>query len=475
MAVGVAVVGKGPSGMTQHCDLVIRGGRVVTGDTDYLADVGIQGEAVVQIGGTMRGQREVDAAGKLVIPGGIDAHVHLTPLEEMLTGPHWCDDIYAGTRAAAAGGITAVGNMTFPYSGESLHTAIERDTLAVERDAVVDVFLHPVLTDPVAQPLTDLPGLAQDGHTSLKYFMSFGGFTTQPELYLDAMRIAREAGMITLIHCEDAAILAHATARLLAEGHGAIPNYPRTRPIAAEASATARAVAFAEVTGAPTYIVHLSCAAALEEVRRGRARGVPLGVETRPLYLHLTEERFAEPDGVKYVGQPPLRTRADRVALWSGLANGEINTLCSDHSAWLYADKVMPGIDVTSARPGVADLDTLMPMLYSEGVVTGRISINRFVQVTSTNAAKLFGLYPRKGTIAVGAEADLVVWDPNVTKTLRATDLTSNADYTPYEGWEVTGWPVMTMSRGEIVFRDGEVVARRGRGRLARRGPTLPL
>jgi dihydropyrimidinase len=475
MAVGVAVVGKGPSGMTQHCDLVIRGGRVVTGDTDYLADVGIQGEAVVQIGGTMRGQREVDAAGKLVIPGGIDAHVHLTPLEEMLTGPHWCDDIYAGTRAAAAGGITAVGNMTFPYSGESLHTAIERDTLAVERDAVVDVFLHPVLTDPVAQPLTDLPGLAQDGHTSLKYFMSFGGFTTQPELYLDAMRIAREVGMITLIHCEDAAILAHATARLLAEGHGAIPNYPRTRPIAAEASATARAAAFAEVTGAPTYIVHLSCAAALEEVRRGRARGVQLGVETRPLYLHLTEERFAEPDGVKYVGQPPLRTRADRVALWSGLANGEINTLCSDHSAWLYADKVMPGIDVTSARPGVADLDTLMPMLYSEGVVTGRISINRFVQVTSTNAAKLFGLYPRKGTIGVGAEADLVVWDPNVTKTLRATDLTSNADYTPYEGWEVTGWPVMTMSRGEIVFRDGEVVARRGRGRLARRGPTLTL
>ena len=379
MAAGMVVVGKGPSGMTQHCDLVIRGGRVVTGDTDSLADVGIQGEAVVQIGGPMRGQREVDAAGKLVIPGGIDAHVHLTPLEEMLTGPHWCDDIYAGTRAAAAGGITAVGNMTFPYSGESLHTAIERDTLAAERDAVVDVFLHPVLTDPVAQPLTDLPGLAQDGHTSLKYFMSFGGFTTQPELYLDAMRIAREAGMITLIHCEDAAILAHATARLLAEGHGAIANYPRTRPIAAEASATARAAAFAEVTGAPTYIVHLSCAAALEEVRRGRARGVQLGVETRPLYLHLTEERFAEPDGAKYVGQPPLRTRADRVALWSGLANGEINTLCSDHSAWLYADKVMPGIDVTSARPGVADLDTLMPMLYSEGVVTGRISLNRFV------------------------------------------------------------------------------------------------
>ena len=163
------------------------------------------------------------------------------------------------------------------------------------------------------------------------------------------------------------------------------------------------------------------------------------------------------------------------MALWRGLANGEIHTLCSDHAAWLYADKVMPGLDVATARPGVADLDTLMPMLYSEGVVTGRISLNRFVQVTSTNAAKLFGLYPRKGTIAVGAEADLVIWDPSVKKTLRASDLASNADYTPYDGWKVTGGPVMTMSRGETVFQGGEVVGRRGRGRLAHRGPTMPL
>jgi dihydropyrimidinase len=256
-------------GMTQHCDLVIRGGRVVTGDSDSGADVGIQGETIVQIGGDMRGQREVDAAGKLVIPGGIDAHVHLTPLEEMLPGPRWCDDFYAGTRAAAAGGITTVGNMTFPYTGESLRAAIERDAFAAERDAVVDVFLHPVLTDPGAQPLTDIPELARDGHTSLKYFMSFGGFTTQPEVYLDAMRIAAEAGMITLIHCEDAAILDHATGRLLAEGRGGIVNYPLARPRVAEASATARAVALAEVTGAPTYIVHLG---AVRGAGRGQVR-----------------------------------------------------------------------------------------------------------------------------------------------------------------------------------------------------------
>src|SRR5215204_3216457 len=182
--------------MAASFDLVVRNGTVVTANSSFEADVGIRGETIAQIGGEMVGAREIDAGGKLVIPGGIDAHVHLTPTEEMLSGPRWCDDLYAGTRAAAAGGITTVGNMTFPYAGESLRTAIERDMLAAERDAAVDVFLHPVLTDPVAQPLSDLPGLAQDGHTSLKYFMSFGGFTTQPERYLDAMRIARDEGMI---------------------------------------------------------------------------------------------------------------------------------------------------------------------------------------------------------------------------------------------------------------------------------------
>jgi dihydropyrimidinase len=261
----------------------------------------------------------------------------------------------------------------------------------------------------------------------------------------------------------------------MAEGRGAIANYPLSRPIASEVSATARAVAFAEVTGAPSYIVHLSSAGALAEVRRGRERGVPLTVETRPLYLHLTEERFAEPDGAKYVGQPPLRTPTDVKAIWDGIANGEVNTVCTDHAPWLYADKVVPGMDVTNIRPGVADLDTLMPMLYSEGVVKGRISANRFVQVTSTNAAKLFGLFPRKGTIAVGSDADLVIWDPKLTKPIRAADFATACDYSPYEGWEITGWPSITVSRGEVIYQDGKVIGRRGRGQVPHRGKTLQL
>ena len=455
-------------------DLVIRGGTVVTADGQSRADVGVRGEQVTQVGGEIRAHREIDARGKLVFPGGVDAHVHLSPSDPPGIQPTWCDDFFTGTRAAAAGGVTTVGNMTFPYPGETLRTAVERDAAAAERDAVVDVLLHPVLTDPTTQPLADIPLLAGTGHTSLKFFMSFDGFASDPAPYLEAMRLAAEAGMLTLVHCEDAAMLAHAQARLVAKGQTAVAHYPRSRPAAAEVAATARIVAFAEETGAPTYVVHLSCAGALDEVRRGRARGIPLFVETRPLYLYLTEERFAEPDGAKYVGQPPLRTAADVAALWHGMASGEVDTVCTDHAPWLYADKVFPGVDLTSVRAGVADLDVLMPMLYSEGVAKRRITVNRFVALTSTNAAKLCGLFPRKGTIAPGADADLVVWDPELTKPVRAAEFASSSDFSPYEGWVVTGWPVVTISRGAVVFEDGQVTDERGRGRLPERGRTQP-
>jgi len=457
------------------CDLAVRGGTIVIADGEFMADLGITGERIVQVGGEVRARRELDARGLLVLPGGIDAHVHLTLPQPPGDEPAWCDDLHSGTRAAAAGGITTVGNMTFPRGAETLREAIAREDADAERDAIVDVFCHPVLTDPTTQPLTDIAALAADGHMTLKFFMSFGGFLTQPEAYLEGMRLAADAGMLTLIHCEDGAMIAHATERLLAEGRGQIANYPRSRPIASEVSATARAVAFAELTGAPSYVVHLSSAGALAEVRRGRERGAKLWVETRPLYLHLTEERFAEPDGAKYVGQPPLRTAADVEALWRGLANGEIDTVCTDHAPWRLADKVVPGMDVATIRPGVADLDTMLPMLWSEGVGTGRISRQRFVAVISTNAAKLFGLFPRKGTIAPGADADLALWDPTLSKPVHAADLQTNSDYSPYEGWPVTGWPVATISRGEVVFADGAVTGARGRGQVLRRGATRAL
>jgi dihydropyrimidinase len=393
----------------------------------------------------------------------------------MLAGPRWCDDFFSGTRAAAAGGITAVGNMTFPRTGETLRQAISREATEAREQAVIDVFLHPVLTDPSTQPLTDIPALASEGHTSLKLFMSFAGFTYSPEPYLQAMHLAHDAGMLTLIHCEDAAILAYSLDRLIREGKRDIAHYPASRPVAAEVSATARAVAFAETTGAPSYVVHLSCAEALTEVRKGRARGVPVWVETRPLYLHLTEERFGEPDGAKYVGQPPLRSRSDVAALWHGLAMGDIHTVGTDHAPWLLADKIFPGVTIETVRPGVADLETVLPMLFSEGVVAGRLTLSRFAAVTSTNAAKLFGLFPRKGTIAPGSDADLAIWDPQLTKSVNAASFVSRCDYSPYEGWPVTGWPIMTISRGEIVFEGGAASTAAGRGQVLRRGRTQAL
>ncbi len=461
--------------MEDRLDFVIRGGTVVTADGQVATDIGIRHGAIAQLGDLPPARHEIDATGKLVLPGGIDAHVHLSRSAPPDREPAWCDDFYSGTRAAAAGGITTVGNMTFPWPGQSLRAAIERDTEDAAANAVVDVILHPVLTDPDSQPLSDLDWLAAEGHSCLKFFTSIDGFRTAPAYYLDAMRIAVSNGMMTLVHCEDAAILNSSLHHLVATGRTSVAHYPEARPVAAEVAATARVVHFAEVAAAPIYIVHLSAEAALAEVRRGRERGVPIYVETRPLYLYLTAERFREPDGAKYVGQPPLRAASDLAALWHGLATGQIQTVCSDHAPWRFADKVWPGVDVTTVRPGVADLETLMPMLFAEGVGSGRLTLEQFVAVTATNAAKLFGLFPHKGTIATGADADLAIWDPAMTKPVATQSFVTNADYSPYEGWPVTGWPVMTLSRGEIVFDRGSVTTARGRGRLPRRGSTMPL
>lgn len=210
-------------------------------------------------------------------------------------------------------------------------------------------------------------------------------------------------------------------------------------------------------------------------MRRGRARGLDLTIETRPLYLFLTDERFAEPDAGKYFGQPPLRKASDREALWQAIENGEIDTVATDHAPWMYADKTSPELNLATIPPGVADLDVMLPMLWSEGVTKGRISRQRFVEITAANAARLLGLFPRKGTIAPGSDADLVLWDPDETRPVRAESFSSNSDYSPYEGWDVTGWPVVTISRGEIIARNGVVDARRGRAEVPPRDRVASL
>jgi dihydropyrimidinase len=456
-----------------HYDLVVRSGTVLTPGHQEVADVGVRDGQIARIGGPMTGEEEIDAAGLLVFPGGIDAHVHLVcaALAEV-TGkdePVWVDDFWTGSLAAFAGGITTLGNMTFALPGESMAAAIAREMAGAATEAAADWFLHPVLTELTESTPAEVAALAAAGHTSIKVFLVDPRFTAQTPGLAEAVAAAGQAGSITLMHCEDADMLARTGRELIESGRGAVWHFPDSRPVSAEVTAVDQAIDLVRKTSAPVYIVHLSAAAALDECRLGRAAGLPVYVETRPLYLHLTRERFAEPDGAKYVGAPPLRTQADRDALWHGLAAGDIDTVCSDHAPWTLAAKLDPALNVVTARQGVADLETLMPMLFSEGVTTGRISLDRFVELTSGNAARLFGLHPRKGTMAVGADADLVLWDAQQRKTIDGANMQSRSGYSVYDGWTVQGWPRSVIRRGQVVLRDGASSARPGEGQWIRR------
>jgi dihydropyrimidinase len=452
--------------------LVIRGGQIVTADRQYQADIRVRGETIVEIGRDLPpgGGREIDARGLLVLPGGIDPHVHLTVPASIPGTDRWVDDLDSGSRAALAGGITTLGNISFPLPGETPLDTLAREAGAVEQQAIADLILHPVLLPPIEPALCIFPQLVADGCTTIKIFMSMAEFDRHVDEYLTALRACAELGILALIHCEDHGILSAAVRALLAQGRGSLRYYAESRPVAAEVAATQRAVAMCEESGAALYVVHLSCKRALRVCEAARARSLPVYVETRPLYLHFTRERYHGPEGPLYVGQPPLRRAHDVVALWEGLARGVIDTIATDHAPWTRRQKLDPSLNVARLRPGVNNLQVMLPMLYSEGVGKGKLSLQRFVAVTSTNAARLFGLYPRKGTIAVGSDADLVLWAPTETRRVRGSALFSRAGFSIYEGTEVTGWPLATIRRGEVVFEGGRITAQPGSGRLLPRG-----
>jgi len=427
----------------------------------------------------MRGAEELAANGLLAIPGGVDAHTHLVHrgLGDGLGSPTWVDDFWSGSRAAIVGGTTTIGNMTSPVrdeggAEETPGAAITREMAGAAPEAAVDWFLHPILLHPAALPDGEIAALAGRGHASIKMFLSNPDLAADEAALLAAASAAQAAGSVVLLHCEDGAMLRQAGETLISEGRGAVANFPDARPVAAEVAAVDQAIGIARRTGARVYIVHLSSATALDRCRRARAAGLPVYVETRPLYLHLTRERFAEPDAAKYVGAPPLREASDREALWAGLAAGDVDTVCSDHAPWTLAAKLDPALNVVTARQGVADLETLMPMLYSEGVVGGRISFDRFVALTSANAARIFGLYPRKGAIAVGSDADIALFDPGYLRTIDGAHMQSLSGYSVYDGWHVQGWPRFVIRRGQVVLADGQITARPGDGQWLRRTRT---
>ena len=459
-------------------DLVVRGGTVVTVEGRAEQDVGIANGEVVRLGAphTLTGARAIDATGRLVLPGGVDPHVHLNFDNLEPNEPAWVDDYTSGSEAALAGGITTVGNMVFVLPWETMADRTRIESALVTEKAIADVFFHDVIVTPGPEILAEIPRAVAAGQPSIKIFMTLPAFDAYAREFTRAMRAVGEAGGIALVHCEDMSTIECCTVMLAEQARTAMSHFADSRPVASELIATERAIAMCRATGAPTYVVHLSSARALAACATARAEGLPLYVETRPLYLHHSVERYHDHDGALYVAQPPLREGSDRDALWRGLADGSIDTLASDHAPWTRALKLDPKLDVTRTRPGVAELDTMLPLLYTEGVAAGRLTLERFVALTSTNAARLFGLYPRKGTIAVGSDADLTIWETGGRRTIRDADLRSRAGHSVYAGRELSGWPRTTIRRGEVVFDDGRVLGRAGTGRPPpRRGTTPPL
>lgn len=368
----------------------------------------------------------------------------------------------------AAGGVTTVCAFAGQQQGEGLWPAIER-AQADARASIVDYAFHVTVIDPSVAALADVPDLVAAGHAGLKVFMVMRQFADRTADYVRLLQVAAESGALTAIHAEDHRIVELRTRELLESGRTGVEWFPESRPPQAEEFAVRAAIGYSDLTGAPIYLVHLSSRRVIELLRGARAAGSAVYGETRPIYLYLTREVFSRPDGGRFVGQPPLREQEDVDSLWRALADGTLSTVGTDHVPHRRADKLDPTRTFDRIPPGVANLETMLPMLYSEGVAKGRLSLRRLVEVLASESARLAGMAPRKGSIAVGADADLVVFDPSLRRTIRASETLTAADDDPFEGWEVTGWPVATISRGDVIYEAGKITAQPGRGRFVPR------
>lgn len=451
-------------------DTVIRNGTVVTASDTFVSDVGIKDGRIVALAAELTDADEViDATGLFVLPGGIDSHVHLDqPSGE---GIVMADDFDSGTRSAAIGGNSTVLAFCMQEKGQSLREALKVYHQKAEGKCHVDVSFHLVITDPTAEVLgQELPALVEDGYTSLKVFMTYEGLRLRDDEILATLDTARRTGALVMVHCENEDAIRYLIGRHEEEGKFAPKYHATTRPVAAEREATHRALSLAEIVDVPIVIVHVSNREAMEEIRRARERGQKIAGETCPQYLMLTAEDLDLEglDGAKYVCSPPPRDKQSQDACWEGIERSVFDLFSSDHCPFRFDDPEGKLNEkgkrhfrwIPNGIPGVA---TRLPILFSEGVMKGRIDINRFVAVTSTNHAKLYGMYPQKGTIAIGSDADIALWDPTRQIMLTNEILQHGADYTPYEGLQIQGWPVRLLVRGKTIMQ-GQTLVERGRG-----------
>lgn len=454
--------------MSASLTTLIRSGTVVTAGGQTLADVQITDGIITAIGPDLPpAGRAIDARGLLVLPGAVDIHTHLDT--EAAPGLRSADDWYSGTVAAACGGVTTVVDYIRQGNAASLLEAVTEWRERAAGRAIVDYGFHAVPAAFDASTLAELPAVVAAGYPSIKIFMS----RVSDEDMVAAMTVLASCGGIAMVHAEDQDLRDRARVRLRAEGRATARAWSEARPREGELAAAERAIEYCARTGCPTYLVHLSTKESVAVARAGKQRGLKLFAETRPCYLLLTEERYADPvpEYLQYTGYPPLRRRDDVDAVWAAVVDGTIDAIGSDHLSWTLAQKLPGDRDMDALLVGLPALETEVRALYSEGVSAGRITLERFVQVMATTPAKIAGLFPRKGTVAVGSDADLVLIDPSRRGTIRAGEMQGGAGHEPLDGLECLGWPVMTLSRGEIVAQEGRVSATAGRGRHLLRPP----
>ena len=462
-------------------DLVIRNAVAVTAGDLQRCDIGVADGRVVALSASVgRAQREIDAAGRYVLPGGVDGHCHLD--QPMPPPMKMADDFESGTRSAACGGTTTVIPFAAQAKGGSLAEAVADYHRRAEGKACIDYAFHMIVSDPTPAVLHDeLPRLIRDGYTSFKIYMTYDDLKLSDREILDVLEVARRQGAMVMVHAENADCIAWLSERLVSSGRTQPKYHAASRPAPVEREATHRAITFAELLDVPILVVHVSSGEAIEQIRWAQGRGLSIYAETCPQYLFLTADHLGGEGfhGAKCVCSPPPRDAANQQRVWDGLANGAFHVVSSDHAPFRYDDP--QGKRLGGEEPafpyipnGIPGLETRLPLLFSEGVNTGRIDLQQFVALTSTNPARMYGLYPRKGTIAIGADADLVIWEDKRDLEITNARLHHNVDYTPYEGLRLTAWPAVTLSRGEVVWDEGGYRGRAGRGQFLRCDPPAP-
>lgn len=447
-------------------DLVIKNGTIVTAETTYQADIGIEGQKIAAIGRGLPGEREIDAAGKLVTPGAIDGHVHLEmPIGNFVSA----DDFFSGTRAAAFGGTTTIIDFVEARPGESLLAALAARRANAADKAVIDYGLHMTITPSDMTKLKQLPGVVEAGCRSFKLYMAYAMRLHDGQL-LQALEAIRDAGGLPVVHAENWDAICALVDGNLRQGNIEPRWHPRSRPPSLEGEAAGRLIDLAAYVGLPVHIFHVSCAEVVARIAAAQARGLPVYAETCPQYLLLADDVYDRPglEGALPVCSPPLRGKHDQERLWQALAQNTINLISTDHCPFTRADKATGLNDFSHIPGGLPSIEARFSLIYDRGVRAGRLSANRWVEVCCTQPARLFGL-KNKGHIAVGYDADLVVFDSDCGVVVDDLLLHEKADWTPYEGIHLQGWPSITISRGEVIVKDGQFLGQAGRGQFLKR------